>query len=223
MISMKKQPLHDIPRIFRLFLLLPVLFSGCGGGDTATPAQAGLPKPGTMRLVSVAPVVTQKAMAGGGNLLAGGGFKSWWAGAPAPQGILAPDAAVSRLERNKGGGGGVVQVWAKAEDAGAAAQCMRAETAAVAPGVYRLEAAAENTGGGGITLGVWLREGDTLRPVAEDLIHLLPGGGTVKRYAAEFTLKEKGAVVVASRALPGAREGAAALWRYWRLTREGGA
>ena len=83
-------------------LLSAVLLAGCGG--TPEPLTPDLPAPGTMVTLSVQPLAppapTEPAEP---NLLKGGDFQSWWAGAPAPQGLSAPDPAFSRLERVQAG------------------------------------------------------------------------------------------------------------------------
>ena len=199
-----------------LALVAVVVVRASGGGLRTEDGQ--YPQPGTMRLVTVERV-EEKAKAGvTDNLLAGGNFRTWWAGAPAPQGVLAPDPGASRLERAEG----LRQVWQRPEAPGAMDPRMRMESPSLTPGTYELEATVSGVTGGMIAIGLWAKPVNEIAiPLDDEFITVLPGEGQVKRYARRFTLEKKGTVTVAPHALFGMLPDSRAVWHGMRLTRVG--
>jgi hypothetical protein len=195
--------------------VMVVRASGAGSGAQ----RGGLPAPGTMRLVSVERVEDRAGAEARQNLLPGGDFRTWWAGAPAPQGVLAPDPGASRLERAEG----ISQIWQRPEAPGLIAPRMRLEAGKLPAGTYELEALASGTSGGTVALGLWGHYGGpVLVPIDDDFITILPGEGQAKRYARRFTLDQPGLVVVSPHALFGMLPDSKVVWHAMRLTRVGG-
>jgi hypothetical protein len=178
-----------------------------------------LPAPGTMRLVLVERVDDKAQKEARQNLLPGGDFGTWWAGAPAPQGVLPPDPGASTLERANG----LSQIWQRPEAPGSIVSRMRLEAGKLAVGTYELETLASGTAGGTVALGIWGQSaGSDLAPIDDDFITILPGEGQAKRYMRRFTLERPGVVVVSPHALFGLLPDSRIVWHTMRLTRVGG-
>ena len=201
-----------------VMLALAVMMVRASGFRTA--AEKGtLPSAGTMRLVSVEKVEEKGHAEARQNLLPGGDFRTWWAGAPAPQGVTPPDPGASKLERADG----ISQIWQRPEAPGSITPRMRLEAGKLPAGTYELEALASGSTGGAVSLGVWGRSGDSgFEPIDDDFITILPGAGQAKQYARRFTLDKAGAVVVSSHALFGMLPDSKVVWHTVRLTRVGG-
>jgi len=188
-------------------------------GSKTVLKESTLPAPGTMRLVQVDRVEEKAQKEAGGNLLPGGRFESWWAGAPAPQGVLPPDPAASKLER----GNGLAQVWQRPEAPGAITARMRFESGKLPAGTYELSALASGSTGGAVALGVWGQSGNGgLAPIDDDFITILPGAGQAKRYSRQFTLDKPGTIVVSPHAIFGMLPDSKVVWHAVSLERVGG-
>ncbi len=185
-----------------------------------TTAQKGnVPAPGTMRLVLVERVEDKAKKETGQNLLPGGDFRTWWAGAPAPQGVMPPDPGASKLERADG----LAQIWQRPEAPDTIMARMRLDAGKLTAGTYELETLASGVTGGAVALGVWGQSGSgALAPINDDFITILPGGGQAKRYARRFTLDQAGGVVVSPHAIFGMLPDSKIVWHTLRLTRVGG-
>lgn len=201
-----------------VLLVLALMVVRASGFGTAV-EKGRLPSAGTMRLVSVERV-EDKAHAGGRqNLLPGGDFRTWWAGAPAPQGVTPPDPGASKLERADG----LSQTWQRPEAPGSITPRMRLEAGKLPAGTYELEALASGATGGAVALGIWGQSaGSGLEPIDDDFITILPGEGQAKQYARRFTLDKAGPVVVSPHALFGMLPDSKVVWHALRLTRVGG-
>ena len=181
--------------------------------------KGNLPAPGTMRLVLVERVEDKAQKEARQNLLPGGDFGTWWAGAPAPQGVMPPDPGASRLERADG----LTQIWQRPEAPDALAARMRLEAGKLSPGTYELEALASGSTGGAVALGVWGQSGSgALTPIDDDFITILPGEGQAKRYSRRFTLDQASAVVVSPHAIFGMLPDSKIVWHAVHLARVGG-
>lgn len=199
-----------------LALMAVVVVRASGGGGRVADGQ--YPQPGTMRLVTVERVEDKAKTGTAQNLLAGGDFRTWWAGAPAPQGVLAPDPGASRLERAEG----LRQVWQRPEAPGTMDPRMRLESANLTPGTYELEAFVSGVSGSVIAIGLWAKPANEIAvPLDDEFITVLPGEGQSKRYLRRFTLEKKGTVTVAPHALFGMLPDSRAVWHGMRLTRVG--
>lgn len=201
--------------VLLVLAVVVVRASGFGIG-----AQKGkLPAAGTMRLVSVERVEDKAHTDARQNLLPGGDFRTWWAGAPAPQGVTPPDPGASKLLSADG----LSQTWQRPEAPGSITPRMRLETAKLPAGTYELEALASGTSGGSVALGVWVQpNGNPLAAMDDDFITILPGGGQAKRYARRFVLDKPGVVTVSPHALFGMLPDSKVVWHAVRLTRVGG-
>ncbi len=188
-------------------------------GSRTVSQDGNMPAPGTMRLVLVERVEEKARKEAGQNLLPGGDFEDWWAGAPAPQGVMPPDPGASKLER----GNGLAQVWQRPEAPDAIGARMRLEAGKLSPGTYELEALASGSTGGAVALGIWGQsDNGTLAPIDDDFITILPGAGQAKRYSRQFTLEQAGTVVVSPHAIFGMLPDSRVVWHAVRLSRVGG-
>ncbi len=177
--------------------------------------KGSMPTPGTMRLVLVEKVDGKAQKEGRQNLLLGGDFGTWWAGAPAPQGVMPPDPGASRLERADG----LTQIWQRPEAPDTIGARMRLEAGKLPPGTYELETFASGSSGGAVALGIWGQSGSAAVPIDDDFITILPGEGQAKRYSRRFTLSQVTTVVVSPHALFGMLPDSKVVWHTLRLAR----
>ena len=188
-------------------------------GIRTTVEKGNLPAAGTVRLVSVERVENKAHAETRQNLLPGGDFRTWWAGAPAPQGVVPPDPGASKLER----GNGLSQIWQRPEAPGSITPRMRLDAGKLPAGTYELEALASGTTGGAVSLGIWGQSAASqLEPIDDDFITILPGAGQAKQYARRFTLDKPGTVVISPHALLGMLPDSKVVWHAVRLARVGG-
>jgi hypothetical protein len=200
-----------------LLALAVVVVRASGSGTGAQKGQ--LPAAGTMRLVSVEKVEDRARAEARQNLLPGGDFRTWWAGAPAPQGVLPPDPGASKLERANG----LCQIWQRPEAPGSINPRMRLEAGKLPAGTYELEALASGVTGGTVALGLWSQFGaGPFLAIDDDFITILPGAGQAKRYTRRFRLEEAGTVMVSPHAIFGMLPDSKVVWHAMRLTRVGG-
>lgn len=187
---------------------------------SGTGARPGLlPAPGTMRLVTVERVEDKARQEARQNLLPGGEFRTWWAGAPAPQGVVAPDPGASKLEQADG----IAQTWQKPEAPGIMNARMRLESQELSAGTYELEVLASGSSGGAVSVGLWVKpDNGAPAPVDEDFITLLPGEGQSKRYSRQFKLDKPGVAIFGPHALFGIAPDTRVVWHSLHLTRLGG-
>lgn len=199
-------------------LLAGVFLAGCGG--TPEPLLPDLPKPGTMVTLSVQPLApptpVEKAAP---NLLKDGDFQAWWAGAPAPKALTAPDAAFSKLERVQAG---VKQVWEASDTYEDLAVRARARIENLPPGEYEIELTATGPTAATVSVGLWLDDPSGAVELDDDFIQIPPAPGLVKRYTKRVTLGAPGSLLLTAHAGLGLVRGAEITWGGWRVSPVGG-
>jgi len=199
-------------------VLAAVLLAGCGGAPE--PLTPDLPAPGSMVTLSVQPLAPPApAEPAVPNLLKGGDFQSWWAGAPAPQGLSAPDPAFSRLERVQAG---VRQVWEASDTYEDLAMRARAQVPNLSPGEYEIEVTATGPTAATVSMGLWLDDPSGAVELDDDFIQIPPAPGLVKRYTKRVTLGAPGSLLLTAHAGLGLVRGAEIVWGGWRVTPAGG-
>lgn len=193
--------------------VLSLLGWSCGSGESAD----GLPAPGTMALISVAPV-TDAGADDGANLIANGTFGTWWAGAPSPQSYLMPTERFSRIRRKPGiidAGFAAQQTWRKSDMDQAIEDLFHTRVELEAGTIYTLSVAVEKVSGQNPSIWIFEFDGSGQPiPVDTPLIKLGPSTGIYKQYIRSFAPKRSGLVVIAARS-DGPSE---VIWHEWRLT-----
>jgi len=206
-------------RLFRYSasLLAGVCLAGCGG--TPEPLLPDLPKPGTMITLSVQPLAPAPVETAAPNLLKDGDFQAWWAGAPAPKALTAPDAAFSKLERVQAG---VKQVWDASDTYEDLAVRARARIESLPPGEYEIELTATGPAAATVSVGLWLDDPSGAVELDDDFIQIPPAPGLVKRYTKRVTLGAPGSLLLTAHAGLGLVRGAEITWGGWRVSPVGG-
>jgi len=197
--------------------LAGAFLAGCGG--TPEPLLPDLPKPGTMVTLSVQPLAPAAVERTAPNLLKDGDFQSWWAGAPAPKALTAPDAAFSRLERVQAG---VKQVWEASDTYEDLAVRARARIENLPPGEYEIELTAAGPTAATVSVGLWLDDPSGAVELDDDFIQIPPAPGLVKRYTKRITLGAPGLLLLTAHAGLGLVRGAEITWGGWRVSPVGG-
>lgn len=200
-----------------LALLAGVCLAGCGG--TREPLVPDLPAPGTMVTLSVQPLAAATVQRAAPNLLKDGDFQAWWAGAPAPKALTAPDAAFSRLERVQTG---VKQVWEASDTYEDLAVRTRARVENLPPGEYEIEVTATGPTAATVSVGLWLDDPSGAVELDDDFIQIPPAPGLVKRYTKRITLGAPGSLLLTAHAGLGLVRGAEITWGGWRVSPVGG-
>jgi len=193
------------------------LGAGCDRSATSKPgAAAGATGPGRMKVLSVVPLAVAGQM-DPGNLIVGGQFSTWWAGASAPKGFEGPKDDFSTLSKVALGDDSfaVEQKWKKPDNPEDVSTQFRAEIGSLTAGTeYLLEVTVE----GYIHIDAWEM---TDKPVLlqRDVIVTAPGPFAAKRYAATVRADTGGTLVLAARSDVNPAEGQVVQWYGWRLTR----
>lgn len=211
---MRCLPPYSVPV---LALLAGVCLAGCGG--TPEPLVPDLPAPGTMVTLSVQPLAAATVQRAAPNLLKDGDFQAWWAGAPAPKALTAPDAAFSRLERVQTG---VKQVWEASDTYEDLAVRTRARVENLPPGEYEIEVTATGPTAATVSVGLWLDDPSGAVELDDDFIQIPPAPGLVKRYTKRITLGAPGSLLLTAHAGLGLVRGAEITWGGWRVSPVGG-
>lgn len=209
-------------RLFRYSAPLPALLAvvclaGCGG--TPEPLVPDLPAPGTMVTLSVQPLAPAAVERTAPNLLKDGDFQAWWAGAPAPKALTAPDAAFSKLERAPAG---VRQVWEASDTYEDLAVRTRARVENLPPGEYEIEVTATGPAAATVSVGLWLDDPSGAVELDDDFLQIPPAPGLVKRYTKRVTLGAPGSLLLTAHAGLGLVRGAEITWGGWRVSPVGG-
>jgi len=202
------------------------LLAGCGPRKHRTSlAQAGVPAPGTMKVVSVEPLGPPPQPVDDANLIPGGDMKTWWRGASGPKGFLLPDGKISTVlkvvkDKDKDDGKGafaVQQKWDSPDNPDKLESLFRAEAPNIeANAEYMLEITAT----GLIDIDVWeAAESGTPQHLLTSLISTQPGDGIAKRYVKKFKALSGGKLVIAAHSFAQPPESSLVQWHSWRLTR----
>lgn len=196
-----------------------LLAAGCGrngGASSASSAGTGNPPPGRMKMVNVVPL-SAPGQLDPGNLIVGGQFTTWWAGASAPKGFEPPKDDFSSLTKVglTDDAFAVEQKWKKPDNPDDLSTQFRAEVGSLTPGAeYLLEVSVA----GYVHIDAWEV---TDKPVLlqRDVLVTLPGVYAAKRYAAPVRSDAGGTLILAVRSEVNPAEGQVVQWYGWRLTR----
>ncbi len=200
--------------------MLPVLvlgvalsLAGCGAKDDA---MVGYPEPGTMKVLSAAPLPAQSQ-----NLAVNPYMRQWWVGSPVPEGYTAPKPEFSSLEPLVSGEVGALrQAWKALDDTSGVDDLFHFIVPRVSKGgVYEIGTIAEGSEGAQASIALWQETEPGKYTLLQDNFLTIQGDGFGLRwYAKRFSLPQDGPLVVAVHATPSMKQDAWAAWHYWSVT-----
>jgi hypothetical protein len=200
-----------------LWALGLLVLAGCKAPEE-TPMPE-LPPPGTLELVSVQPLESIQRR----NLILNGTFDEWYAGAPAPTGFNAPQAAQSTLRRDAEvsaigpQGFRAIQRWKK-NDSDTGAKARFGAWVTVQPGTqYELRVLATSWSGGTAVIDIFeeTAEGE-LRILEAQAITVEPEV-TIQEYTKTFTAGESTRIFIGSGLPAGVEPAGSIVWHDWFL------
>jgi hypothetical protein len=205
------------PKGWPIALALLCLGGACTGGDE-TPKSADLPPPGQMRIVSVTPLNS-----GTQDGIANGGYETWYAGAPWPEGWTMPTAGavISReVEHVASGQFACRETWLSSDKDAWIFKCFGKVQENLLPrSRYRLSVSARAEDGAHAYVSVWELTGkDQQKNISGKLISVEPSAEFV-RYTGEFTTRESGTIMIVCRTDNKPEElPKSVVWDDWQLT-----
>jgi len=197
-----------------LLLLLP----GCSSQEGAA---RDVPAPGTMKVLSIAPIVRAQSDE---NLIRNGDFSDFWAGAPGPTGFgFSASAAISRLERAPATGTGarefrVKQLWDNGDQRLTPRERFHSVVEKLEPNRrYCLTVAAEAEPGTLAAIDLHDAAENGAR-IAANAVRVLDTGDGPQENTYCFSAPASGSVIISAHGLPGSVIPAGVYWDSWRLT-----
>jgi hypothetical protein len=197
-----------------LLLLLPGCTSEEGGARD-------VPAPGTMKVLSIAPIVRAQSDE---NLIRNGDFSDFWAGAPGPTGFgFSAAAAISRLERAPAAGTGarefrVKQIWDNSDARLTPRERFHTVAEQLEPNRrYCLSVTAEAERGTLAAIDIHDAAENGVR-IAANAVRVLDTGEGPQEAEYCFTAPASGSVIVSAHGLPGMTIPSAVYWDAWKLS-----
>jgi len=197
-----------------LLLLLP----GCSSQEGSA---RDVPAPGTMKVLSMAPMVRAQSDA---NLIRNGDFSDFWAGAPGPTGFgFSAAAAISRLERAPAPDSGtqefrVKQTWDNSDVRLTPRERFHTVAEQLEPNRrYCLTVTAEAEPGTLAAIDIHDAAENGVR-IASNAVRVLDTGEGPQEGTYCFKAPASGSVIISAHSLPGMAIPAAVYWDAWKLS-----
>lgn len=200
-------------------VVLVAVCIGAGCGNHADPREGmDVPPPGEMRIVSVTPLDT-----GAPNGITNGGFETWYAGAPWPEGWTMPTAGAviaREVEHVASGQFACRETWLSSDKDAGVFKCFGKVQENLLPrSRYRLSVSARAEDGARAYVTVWELIGkDQKNNLSGKLLAVEPSAEFV-RYTGEFSTRESGTIMIVCRTDNKPEElPKSVVWDDWQLT-----